>query len=575
MGHRGWFGRWGVQVAGLRPTIVRWLGPTIAMMHRESDTLLEAIGELIRPHLERSEPLRRIARELAVLLLEEARSADPSPPPPESASEPTHKSSAGPPTQVDPAHIAAELPLHIAGTSAQVIVRDTVEAIAQASADLPETTAPAPAQTPSDTHNVRESTIDLDLIIRRCRIKAESCRLYIQRRDAIGDDDREPVLIGKMNELIERARSMDDCFLWMFWRERSQPADGTLEMIADCYDATAAAAEVLSTIDELGGDARPDDLLEAFQLAAEANSALRIALTDTWLTSPDKDQDELHLFLKDQTTERSIFVPRYMRLDDPADPHAVGSLLERIASLREAVTSHVQRTKSITNEFGRIRYHAHQLEPDAEGSVESHNCRKIHEAIMTLDELGIPFSDPRFAGVLPLEVLDLLGFEEPPPAVQRVIDAVRARHESGQGQAEADEASWDTSSTWSECVLRARELLEGGVIVVVGGEPRNEAMERITSAFGLADIVWVPLQEHGPSQPMRSPIQRPETRLVLVLVKLAGHLHVKQAQEYARNADKPVVLLPAGYNPEQIADAISQQASETLAAAHCAPAGVK
>jgi hypothetical protein len=51
---------------------------------------------------------------------------------------------------------------------------------------------------------------------------------------------------------------------------------------------------------------------------------------------------------------------------------------------------------------------------------------------------------------------------------------------------------------------------------------------------------------------------------VLVLIKLTGHLHADEAQRYARAAGKPCVYLPAGYNPEQVAEALVQQAGERL-----------
>jgi hypothetical protein len=63
---------------------------------------------------------------------------------------------------------------------------------------------------------------------------------------------------------------------------------------------------------------------------------------------------------------------------------------------------------------------------------------------------------------------------------------------------------------------------------------------------------------------MRAPILRAETSLVMVLVKLAGHLHMEEAARYARMAGKPCIYLRAGYNPEQVAEAVLQQASAQL-----------
>lgn len=112
-------------------------------------------------------------------------------------------------------------------------------------------------------------------------------------------------------------------------------------------------------------------------------------------------------------------------------------------------------------------------------------------------------------------------------------------------------------------------IATGGAMVIIGGEPRNDATDRIKDAFGLAEVTWVRLTMHGSGQPMRAPIARPRTRLVVVLVKLAGHHHAEAAAACAKAAGKPLVMLKAGYNPEQIADAVLQQASEQLR--ECAP----
>lgn len=52
--------------------------------------------------------------------------------------------------------------------------------------------------------------------------------------------------------------------------------------------------------------------------------------------------------------------------------------------------------------------------------------------------------------------------------------------------------------------------------------------------------------------------------MVVVIIKLTGHLHAEEAREYAEAAGKPCVLLSGGYNPEQVAMAILAQVSERL-----------
>jgi len=51
---------------------------------------------------------------------------------------------------------------------------------------------------------------------------------------------------------------------------------------------------------------------------------------------------------------------------------------------------------------------------------------------------------------------------------------------------------------------------------------------------------------------------------VIVLARLTGHHHADEARDYAREADVPVVTMPGGYNPEQVAEQVLQQAGDRL-----------
>ena len=99
---------------------------------------------------------------------------------------------------------------------------------------------------------------------------------------------------------------------------------------------------------------------------------------------------------------------------------------------------------------------------------------------------------------------------------------------------------------------------------LLGGERNAEAVQRLTQAFELKDAEWVELTEHGPGTPMRAPIYRPETAVVIVIIKLTGHLHAEEARDYSSGAGKPCVMLSGGYNPERVAAEIMEQASSRL-----------
>ena len=65
----------------------------------------------------------------------------------------------------------------------------------------------------------------------------------------------------------------------------------------------------------------------------------------------------------------------------------------------------------------------------------------------------------------------------------------------------------DRAKDYSPTVASVRKVLEGGRIVIVGGERRQDAIDRYVEAFGCSDVEWVSLTEHGttlPAQPHTS-----------------------------------------------------------------------
>jgi len=206
--------------------------------------------------------------------------------------------------------------------------------------------------------------------------------------------------------------------------------------------------------------------------------------------------------------------------------------------------------------FNTARYHARRL--PSEGAADIHDCRRINEAMEELESLGVSPTDTRLEETCSMVRVDAFPDEAP---AHRYITAQQSVSLDVKLPSETEA---NTNPRWSDRVLEARELLAGGTIVIIGGEPKVDAAERIRDAFVVEDVEWVQLSEHGICEPMRAPIARPETRLVLVLIKFSGHLHAEEARRCARDAGKPCVSLPAGYNPEQIAEQILEQAAKRL-----------
>lgn len=466
----------------------------------------------------------------------------------------------GPPSVVGPTPVVASIlaptpgpktlpvttafvPLKLGDTSLQIAVAGTTAEIGQArqAAQTPAHPEPAPAPRYDD----------IALVETRCEIKAQSCLALIPRRAAAGTPD-EDQYVPPVRALLAKAKALPECFLWVFFPDRAQPDDATLHRIAANYQNLAKAARLAARSEELGQ--RPLRL-GAVELLAEAQSALRVSLRDTWLYNSDRDQDAAFTYLNQATKREEIFIERYMRLDDPADPLDHQNLASRLDDLAHRFENEAAHEKDVRKFLSKLKHHARIIANNPDESREE-DWLKIESAAASLVQSHLQISDPRLLDTLG-PIRDQLPELASLPNVRQVLsrDAARETPDAAPREYSAD-------------VVRVRNHLRGGAVVLVGGERRPEAENRIREAFELRDVVWVSLGEHASSAPAQAPILRPEVRLVFILIKLAGHQHVEDVARFAREAGKPLVRVPAGYNPEQLAAQALTQVAHQLHPAH-------
>ena len=545
------------------------------MHQRTTQELLDALSQYLQQEMKRSQSFRAVIKSLGQWLQQQAETVTDNPSagantshpgtlPAQAATDPSDVSasasvvshtpgrSATPSVPSRSATSAGIVPLKIGDAAVNLPVTGTTEEIGRARASIDQAT---PSSELVDPILALGAEVDLSLVAKRSRLKAESCLLFIERRAAAGDPTREPATVERVSQMIAQAKAMPDCFLWVLWRERSQPDDQTLRSISDCYSALATAVSLVVTCDQNADSVNAGDNHIALQLLAEANSALRIALQQTWLTAPDVDQDEVHAWLRRETAVRRIHIPRYMRLDDPGDPAGATVIIDRARQITERIEQRARARKSMQELIAQVRYHVRNLDK-ADADYNPHDSRKIAETLERLDELGLDRDDRRITELL-VRVDAARFFRDVAPT-----DSLRAWLNAAvvpQDEPPVEEVEDEPTRAWSERVGQAKLLIQGSTAVIIGGVRREQAVDRIREAFSLTDVEWVRLSEHGSGEAMRAPIGRPETGVVLVLVKLAGHLHVDEARLYAQKSGKQCILLKAGYNPEQIADAILQQ----------------
>lgn len=545
--------------------------------------LADAAAQVLRPHLERSEPLRRTVALIGKWLCDEAERVaadtrgprehldtsetpivDPiatTPVPPIAPAVPTPSVEVKPQAPAVPLPLpmsSALIPLKIGDAVVHVPLQGTTEELGRARASID--SRPEPSIGDEEFNGVSE--VDLKVVEERCRLKAAACRLFIEKRAAIADPDEEREVLYRLNEMIAKAKAMPSCFLWVFWRNQAQPDDAALLRIAENYDAQADAVALVRRIDEDSNGRRSEDEESAFHLLAEANSALRVALGDTWLSDDDRDQTDAHVWLRHETALRRVFIERHMTADDPANPANAAELRSRIKLAAKRLDERAAAAKGIKNALGQIKYHAGQILKGRVDDAPAH-WAKIADGAKKLETMGVAPTDRRIAEAVGAAAAalwsgDAAGSGFLSGVVARALALARRADGDALDRASAEDREW------SKAVLEVRGLLRGKRMVIIGGERNAPAVERLKQAFELKEAEWVVLTEHGSGIPMRAPIHRPDTAVVLVILKLTGHLHAEEAREYATAAGKPCVLLSGGYNPEKVAAEIVEQASTRL-----------
>ena len=438
------------------------------------------------------------------------------------------------------------------------------------------------------------SRADLVWIRARCRMKAEAARWAAERIRRIEQRADVEIEITPLDrDLLRRAGKLPECFVWTHKLSLSnvgKPAD--YDRLAGNFDASAEALEFVEfMLDREGED--DVDLSRALYLMAETQSALRASVQ---FFAPDwkYDNDQILIFqwLRQIGRERNIFISQYMRLDDMADPDAWEARIERIHDMQaevleleqEALAEQraaeerernerqqaEQRAKRTQELFGAIKYHAKSIQRNAgAASVDpSHDWRRIIAAASELVTMGTPPSNVDLRTAL-LPLIDLM-----PVALEtsrefdlilREVDAYLALQE--QDDAQGNAATGNAANAAHEGagdVAKVAEMLRGRALVLIGGDRRPHTAEALKKAFGLSELIWIATRSHQSYTVFEPDVARPDVAAVILAIRWASH-GFGEVKSVCDKYGKPLVRLPAGYNPNQVAAQLLSQAGERLA----------
>ena len=467
-----------------------------------------------------------------------------------------------------------EVTLGLAGSTATVTVPaasgppDAAEAETErrpSSAAVYEGDASRPDRAGAGRDRAEQEPFDPEAAALRLRLKADAIRWRIERERMVAEGvDFQAEVRPREIEWRERvAEAPGQPWVWAISANLRVPPDETMHRLAKLYDALADAVEFVSSM--LSASTPLEDhppLAPALHLLAEIQSALRVEL-DRSIDKWDADQQDVYYWLRHLTAEQQIYINRFMRMDDPADPGAAGSMRDRLAELRGSWDRAASDRKQRHERLGKLRYHAKRLR-SARGEGDADDWEALLEAVDDIVESKDeqPSSKVMRKHLLPL-VDRLPEGVEVPAAAGLVLREVR-RYQRSQANSSEPDQSPPTEEAPPQ-VTEVREMLRGKVVVLIGGEERAYTAEALREAFELKELRWVSTRVHQSVEPIRVAAGRGDVDLVLLGIRWSSHAF-GEVRSTCVDAGVPLVRLPAGLNPGQVAHQVLEQASGALLA---------
>ena len=417
---------------------------------------------------------------------------------------------------------------------------------------------PGPEPLPlASTGGTATTDADLPALEARCRLKAEGIR-WAATRQRLQDDgaDFQFEIAPRDREILDRARGLDDCYLWMNTPNFVVPRDSTpLEDAAGWFEAVA---DGLALIREMLPDAEANraHLEPALDLLAEAQSALRVAIER--IDGPnDQDQYRAYDWLRGTTNREQIYIHRHMRLDDPADPALLSDWERRLEKLDEKIQRIRGGAKKRKSAFNRLRYHAKRI---GQGTGDDHDWRKVVASVDELIGERVAPSSVEIREILLPILDDPPDLDDAPPSFGLVLREIDRYLANRAPAAESATAEIPTAE-----VAEVARLLAGKSVLLIGGVRRPGAHDALRTSLGLEELIWPETREHESIERFRPIIARPEVVLVLLAIRWSSH-SFSEVKQFCERHGKPMVRLPGGYGVNQVAAQILAQCGEQLGA---------
>lgn len=388
---------------------------------------------------------------------------------------------------------------------------------------------------------------EVDQLIRRCRDKAAAIRWHAESHRRVWEGVETPMdPLAVAPELHAWAEQLVNCFYWLDEEDSPEGTDlSLLDNVGGCYEAMAEAMELSAAARNRRGL-----MGRTLPLMAEAQSMLRRALQI--LHAPeDSDQLDVYQRVRDAAARNRMFVKRYMRTDDPADPTNWSNLVDRI----EALTASDDQTRQQKERIEGIR---ESLQHIRAGQGGDDDWQAVVTTVQELIGEGVPPSNREIRELLLPVIDDLPDRDDLPPGFHLVLREID-RFLSTRATPTRVAANYVPPAE----VKEVARLLEGRSIVLIGGARRPEAQATLRRALRLKDLIWIETREHQSIESFEAVIARPEVALVLLAIRWSSH-SFGDVRQFCIRHGKPLVRLPGGYGLHQVAAQIISQCSELL-----------
>jgi hypothetical protein len=395
--------------------------------------------------------------------------------------------------------------------------------------------------------------LDFYTVAQRCRLKAQACR-YVSERLLAGEFT--PELAARYKQLLAEAETVQPCYLWMLHHSFAGNSAGQIA------GSLAGAFEVLADVLELvpgtnDASLSPSLRKELLTMVAEAQSALRAACLQH---GQDREEDQFATYewLRAKTKQERIFLDRFMRAEDRADPERWEERRQRVLSLREAISQLDKKDKELRKRWNNLKYKLSLRDHD--GRVPESEWPRIQELVHEIVQLGVAPSSPELRGLLYPVVDQIANWEDAPQGFVRTFEFVQQYHKLQQANSD-DELEWNREPTPQ--VTEVARILERRALVLIGGDERPHLKQALIEAFRLSDLYWVATRPHQSIDGFEPYVRRPEVAAVLLAIRWSSHSY-GEVESFCRKYDKPLVRLPGGCNPNQVAAEILDQISKRL-----------